>query len=335
MGYLESIEAYKGDSIDIEVNHKRLDITGYSIRATIWDSNIYAYQRLGLSINSGDQTSSSAQTYKLKINGNEYSITTEENSTYAEIVDLLNLSFDGDYISEFIGFGDEQDIKIRSTTKGSTETILITAGSSDDLLTLLSSIPTDQHSGTPHIINKGTSNVTNGSDNQIYLTDTRAGYQSFGLSIDSSSGTGSLAQDYDITVNDTLYTITLTSDESYASVVSKLNTELGSTFTCEVTGSSPTQDIRIIHNTEGDDNDVEVSAGSSQDLLTFLGASLETAISGFTNKGWFYVYINDDETLYFVGDCFVEIEVTDTSNRSFSYKGYIRLKDSSLTWSNV
>ena len=36
---IPKLEALKGDYIDIEMNHRRTDITGYSIRAYIHDSN--------------------------------------------------------------------------------------------------------------------------------------------------------------------------------------------------------------------------------------------------------------------------------------------------------
>jgi len=277
---IPKINAFKGDSIQIELNFKRTDITGYSIRATLYDSNEYAYQKLGLSIDSTTSTSSLAQDYTFKVNETEYTITTTASMSYAQITSLMNVSI-------------------------------------------------------PHVIKKGSAIVTGGSSDQINFIDTRAGYQDFGLSIDSSSASNAAAQDYDITVNDTLYTITLTASEIYSSIVSKLNTELGTTYTCSIIGNSPTQDIRIEHNTEGDDNDVEIEAGSSADLLTLLSSTPEIAVSGFTNKGWYNVEIDEDETIDFVGDSYIEIEVEDSNGKKFSSKGCIVFETPYISWSAV
>ncbi len=332
---IPKINAFKGDSIQIELNFKRTDITGYSIRATLYDSNEYAYQKLGLSIDSTTSTSSLAQDYTFKVNETEYTITTTASMSYAQITSLMNVSLGSDFTCIIVGTEDDQDIKIIQNNRGSEYSVLITAGSVNDLLTLLNSTPSASKAGIPHVIKKGSAIVTGGSSDQINFIDTRAGYQDFGLSIDSSSASNAAAQDYDITVNDTLYTITLTASEIYSSIVSKLNTELGTTYTCSIIGNSPTQDIRIEHNTEGDDNDVEIEAGSSADLLTLLSSTPEIAVSGFTNKGWYNVEIDEDETIDFVGDSYIEIEVEDSNGKKFSSKGCIVFETPYISWSAV
>lgn len=326
---IPKIEAFKGDYIDIEMNHERTDITGYSITATIRDSNNVSYQKLGLSVDSTEKTSSLEQTYYFKVNGETYSIEAIPDMSYVQISSLMNIALKDSYTCEIVGIDDDQDIKIRNNSIGSEYFVEITAGDTNNLLTLLDTTPSTAKSGTTHTITKN-SELAGGSSDQINWIDTRAGYQEFGLSIASTDPSGVLAADYDITVNDDNYTISLTLNETYTSIVSKLNSELGSEYTCSITGTTPTQDIVITHNTLGDDNDVSIEAGTENDLLTILSAPLNTAVVGFTNKGWYNVYVETNETSDFTREASIIIEVTDTDGNKTSKRGFITLKDNAF-----
>ncbi len=322
---IPKIEEYKGNSIDIEMCH-HVDITGWDIRCKLYDSNNYAYQELGLSITETALTSSLAQDYKFKVNEVEYTITTTTSMSYANIATLMNAELGLLYDCKIVGLTGAKDIRITHNTQGTDYSISITDGDTANLLTLLGSTPSTAQVALPHSVEKASASVDGGSSSQINWIDTRVAYQDLGLSVDTSTATTALAQLYYFAVNDTEYSITTTESDTYSTIATLMDAVLTS-FTVSIEGNSPTQDIRITHDTIGTDYDIEITAGDTgDDLLTLLNSVPDTAISGYTNKGYYTVYIDDDETTNFIGDSFIEIKLTNPAGRSQSIQGAINLK---------
>jgi hypothetical protein len=111
-------------------------------------------------------------------------------------------------------------------------------------------------------------------------------YQEFGLSVDGAANTPLAAGDYYFIVNRTEYSITIPGATTYSALVTLIDNEItGDALTCSLEGVSPTQDIRITHDTQDYTHYVWIESGTSgTDLFGSSGlniiGSLDSPVAG-------------------------------------------------------
>ncbi len=134
-----------------------------------------------------------------------------------------------------------------------------------------------------------------------YVGASGASYQEFGLTTTAVTGHGLSTTTYTITVNGIIYDISTTNGETFADLVTNLN----SAFT-DFTASFEIDDIRITHNTLGVGYDVSITDGvsGSNPLLTALSTTVDDALHttgiGKMASKWFHMYTPNNADHYYV-----------------------------------